>query len=499
MTPILERLLTPVRGFRKQYLPLLLIYFAYGAQGFTTVALTFWEKDNLTLSTEQLIMIATWVTLPWSMKVLFGPLIDSVKIFGSARKIYILIGAALVAIQFLLLATMSDGHSMFTSIGMGSYQLYLFASILGALGFVIQDVTADTMTTEVVDRKGKTEAQIKAELTMVQLLGRLSLYSALLIGAAISGIVADKYEFADVMLMALAIPLLSVVGVIFLSLQEVKEQPNINTSILVAALFYIAFSSWMAFGDIQYGQEISFCISLIVLTYLIKQLLRTQAREVVLTFASLIFVVFVFRAMPSTGPGFSWFGIDQLGFDERFLGTLRTLSAVIGLVTLWLISSWIIKQSIKQIYILLIFVTAFVSLPEILLYYGWHESLGLSARTVALIDTAAEGPLANIALVPLLALIAYYAPAGSRATWFAVATSMINLALTASSMLTRYLNQIYVVSREIKNPAGDIITQADYSQLGQLMIVKTIIEFVVPLLAVLLLWHKDFKKNQTQE
>jgi len=41
----------------------------------------------------------------------------------------------------------------------------------------------------------------------------------------------------------------------------------------------------------------------------------------------------------------------------------------------------------------------------------------------------------------------------------------MNLALTAGSLLTKYLNKIFIVSREIKNESGEIITQSDYSQL----------------------------------
>ena len=489
MNTILQPLLTPVKGFRKQYLPLLLIYFAYGAQGFVTIAITFWEKDNLTLSTDQLLLIGVWVSLPWTMKVLFGPIIDSIRIMGSARKIYVLIGALLVALQFLLLAAIATKNPLLDVLALNTYQFYLLALIMGAVGFVIQDLTADAMTTEVIDREGKTEEEIKTELAMVQLLGRLSLYLALTCVAGLSGYVASQFSFAEVMLMALWIPLLSVIGVVFLSLKEVAEKSQINYPIILAAIAYIGFSLWMAFGQYTYGQEISFIVSASVLSYLMWQLLQSHDKQTILKVASLMLVVFVFRSMPSTGPGFSWFSIDELGFDEKFFGVLKQLEAIIAISALWLMSSWIVKQSIKKVYLLLIFLTAIISLPEIILYYGLHETVGLSARTVALVDIALESPLANVAMVPLLAMIAYYASAGKRATWFAVATSMMNLALTTSAMSTKYLNRIYEVNREIKNDAGEIITMADYSQLGELMIVKTLIGLIVPLLFVTIFWR----------
>ena len=36
-----------------------------------------------------------WLSLPWTVKMVFGELVDSVPIFGSQRRSYILIGAAL--------------------------------------------------------------------------------------------------------------------------------------------------------------------------------------------------------------------------------------------------------------------------------------------------------------------------------------------------------------------------------------------------------------------
>lgn len=41
-------LLNPIRAFRPCYLPLLMVYFAYGAPGLIAVAESFWVKKALT-------------------------------------------------------------------------------------------------------------------------------------------------------------------------------------------------------------------------------------------------------------------------------------------------------------------------------------------------------------------------------------------------------------------------------------------------------------------
>src|SRR4249919_43261 len=88
-------LLTPVRAMRLRYLPLLMIYYAYGALGLVTIAEAFWIKEALTLTPAELAAIAVWLTLPWTIKMVFGQLADSVPIFGSRRRIYVFLGASL--------------------------------------------------------------------------------------------------------------------------------------------------------------------------------------------------------------------------------------------------------------------------------------------------------------------------------------------------------------------------------------------------------------------
>ena len=63
--------------------------------------------------------------------------------------------------------------------------------------------------------------------------------------------------------------------------------------------------------------------------------------------------------------------------------------------------------------------------------------------------------------------------------------SFTNLALSASSLGTKYLNEIYTVTREVKNKdTGVIDVPADYSELGLLLLTVTAIMVAVPILTV---------------
>ena len=92
-TSLRRAFLTPIRAMRLRYLPLLMIYYAYGALGLVGIAEAFWIKEALTLNPAELAAIAVWLTLPWTIKMVFGQLADSVPIFGSQRRAYVFIGA----------------------------------------------------------------------------------------------------------------------------------------------------------------------------------------------------------------------------------------------------------------------------------------------------------------------------------------------------------------------------------------------------------------------
>ena len=132
-----------------------------------------------------------------------------------------------------------------------------------------------------------------------------------------------------------------------------------------------------------------------------------------------------------------------------------------------------------------------LSLPNIGLYYGlhhWTESWSqgvIDARTIAMMDTMLESPLGQIAMIPMLAWIARSAPPHLKATFFAVMASFTNLALSASSLGTRYLNDWRNVTREVRDPITNNVTvAADYGELGVLLITVALIGLLAPLAMV---------------
>ena len=111
----------------------------------------------------------------------------------------------------------------------------------------------------------------------------------------------------------------------------------------------------------------------------------------------------------------------------------------------------------------------------------------VDARTIVIVDTTLESPLGQIAMIPMLAWIANSAPANLKATYFAVMASFTNLALSLSQLGTKYLNEIFIVTREVPDRAsGAVKVPADYSDLGWLMLTVTALALILPFAAIAL-------------
>ncbi len=517
-----KALFSPIKSIKKRYIPLLLIYFAYGASGFTAIAETFWVKESLSLTTVQLMSIGVWASLPWTLKMIFGQMVDNLTILGSRRKIYVYIGALFMVLGTIFLAGLAGKHEWIMQLG-GEYSIYLLSSIFFVLGLVIQDVTADTMSTEVVEREvildsGKKvvrdEKEVQSELAMVQVLGRLALSFGIISVVWIQGDLANLVREAQVLTyemvfwMMLIIPVISCIGASFVQLTDEpqNQKPSFEPRIFGGGIILGIFVLFMGLGKgllgeesliLTYSEEIVFFVTLGVLSWMIRSILQhldpSKIKVLILTMVAL----FLFRLTPGVGPGLSWWFIDVLGFDPNFLETLSIISAILPLLVLWFFSEFIARSPIRLVLLFLIFMEVLMSMPELILFYG-GEGVQAYARTIALFDTAVSSPLVNVSMVPLLALLAFYAPVGYRGTWFAVGASLMNLALTGGALLTKYLNQVFTVTREVLDEAGEVVTAPNYESLGMLMIIKIAIAFVIPFLAVMIFLRKPPKGTEVK-
>ncbi|GAB4258690.1 MAG: hypothetical protein Kow0065_08480 [Methylomicrobium sp.] len=524
------------RQMRISYVPPLMVYLAAGVSGLTSIVGTFFVKDYLGLSAEFLALLGFWVMLPWTLKMPVGHLVDLLWRF-KASMIYL--GAALIAASLLIMTNLLADREFMTQM-LPAETWYILSSLLAPIGYVIQDTVADAMTVEAVPRfdengRPRSEQQILLGHTTMQTLGRVAIIGGTMLVAGANVILFDNANlmsesekaavYLSVYRWALIIPVISVAGVLLASYLRSQQEwrlaaqgyehdaiermlgrpaedlPEINGWILGGGLGFVLFAMLMGLSDINNNDVIVFAGSLAIVLFLIWRLTLDLDRDKRNQLYGIAFVIFAFRSVPNTGAGETWWMIDVLQFDQQFLAQLSLLTSGLTLLGMFIFRRFMAERPITHIIAVLTVVLGLLYLPNIALFYGLQEWTSahtggiVDARFIALIDTALESPLGQIAMIPMLAWIANSAPSRLKATYFAVMAAFVNLALSLSQLLTKALNQYFVVSREVKDAATGLITvPADYSQLGTLFMTVMFLSIAIPLLAILLARHTFFAK-----
>ena len=520
------------REFKWTYLPPLMVYMAAGISGLTGIVGTFFVKDYLNLSAAFLAGLGFWAGIPWALKMPLGHLVD---LIWERKNYMVYLGASLIALSLMIMygliihtETMSEIFSVET--------WFVISVILAPVGYVVQDVVADAMTVEAVplsDEQGTnySKDQVKIMHTTMQTLGRFAIIGGTVLVALVNVILFRDVEsleqsekinlYGTIYLYALVIPLVSIFGVILANYLRQKkinilksqglefkeergnEKTEINWWILGGSLVFVIFTLSVGSFSVPFAQEIVFIGSVIIILFLMFKLIKELPQELRLTIVGTAVIIFIFRAMPGPGPGLTWFEIDQLGFNEQFFSILSLLASILTLAGIVLLRPFMAKNSIAKIIVVLSIAGAILFLPSVGMYYGFHNWTSsltggvVDAKFIALINTALESPLGQVSMIPLLAWIAKNAPSHLKATFFAVFASFTNLALSASALGTKYLNEIFTVTREVKDKvSGEIQTTADYSELGILLIVVTLLTLILPIFFVFIVNNSKYKTSE---
>jgi hypothetical protein len=511
------------REMRLSYLPPLMVYMAAGVSGLTGIVGTFFVKEYLGLSAEFLAVLGFWAGIPWALKMPLGHLVD---LIWRWKAVLVYLGASLIAVGLLIMVGLIAHTEAMRAI-MPVAAWYVAAVLLSPIGYVLQDVVADAMTVEAVPRidadgNPLPDAERKLMNTTMQTLGRVAIIGGGLLVALANVLMFDDVRsltqeakaalYARVYAAAMIIPAISIAGVMLQSVLLYRERrrlaalaltpgeveeaipgteaPQPNWWILGGSGLFVVFSLGVGFSDSAYSAEIVFAGSLAIVLFLIARITRVLDPTSRKTLVGTALVIFVFRAVPSPGEGVSWWMIDELDFDQQFFALLSLIGSALTLVGMFIFRRFMAERSIVYVVGALTIVGTVLALPMLGLYYGIHHWPAawtggvVDARFIAIVNTALESPLGQVAMIPMLAWIAHSAPESLKATYFAVMASFTNLALSASQLGTKYLNGVFTVTREVRGPDGVLVVGADYSELGKLLTAAVVIGFAAPMITI---------------
>jgi hypothetical protein len=418
----LKDFLQPILCIKLKYLPLLTIYFADAFAVFSQIAHVFWIKDSLSLTSNEIISISILANLPWSMKIIFGQLLDTFKIGGSQRKSYTFIAAFLMLLGNIITIAIANQYDAITNLS-STYKLLIFSGFIITLGVILQDLVADTLCNEVVN-KNQSKEQIKQEIGKIQILVRIIQISAGIVAVGISGVITSKFGYATISYFIPIVTLISILGSLIVRKEPVVRLEKLNMNILSYGIMYFSIIILFIFIDFDYSQESIFIAGIIIVStalYKICDHLSAQKKKEVFC---ILIVIFSCRAVPVYGPGIGWWQIDVLGFTPEYYSILAQIGIVLSFIGLWFFAKRIINRDVGMVMLILNSIHVILQLPMIAIAYGFDKwtmhHFGFGAKAITIMDNIAEGPFFKLSFLMLCTVDTYYAPKKNIATWFAL-------------------------------------------------------------------------------
>jgi MFS family permease len=193
---------------RRLYYFFAVTYFAEGMAGLAYEPVDYLLKDVLHLGAGQAALFITWMTLPLTIKPLFGLLTDLLPWAGKRRKPHMIGVTLLTSVGWGLLAYMRGYR----------YGPALAILILINVGFVLSDIVCDGVMVERGKESGKTGPYQAVQIG--------TLYATLILTGLGGGWLAAHASYKTIFLLAAIFPLTAAASAIWIDEPEVGSVPE---------------------------------------------------------------------------------------------------------------------------------------------------------------------------------------------------------------------------------------------------------------------------------
>ncbi len=342
------------------------IYFVEGALGLARLAQTFLLKEDLHMGPAEMSATMGILSLPWTIKPLYGFLSDGFPIFGYRRRSYLILAGLVGFLSYSALAWGTNGTISTSDVTLDS-SLALTGTIISLLLSSASIALADVVADGIVVQKTRDAINNGDDPAVAGGLQSLCWGSAAiggLISAYFSGSLLESMSPRDVFGIASVLPL-AVGGMSLL----IEEDPVTNKLYTTNAKGNVGNnelpvkSSGMDSNDAL--QSVQTQISSIWAT------LRQPS-----IFKPILFL-FLWKATPTSEGAMLYFLTNDIGFGPEFLGRVRLVTAASSLFGVWLYNQYLRRVPIKEI----LFWTSLISFPlgltQLLLISHYNRELGI--------------------------------------------------------------------------------------------------------------------------
>lgn len=370
---------------------ILSVYFVQGILGLARLAVSFFLKDDLGLSPAQMGALTGIAAIPWIIKPLFGFLSDGLPLFGYRRRSYLILSGLLGSLSWLVLATIVDSVWGVT-----------LTLLVTSLSVAVSDVIADSVVVERAQQESISKAGSLQSLTW----GTAALGG--LITAYFSGLLLEQISARTIFAITACFPLLVSFSA-FLIGEEKPALPSLNNP--------------LANTKNQ-----------------LQQLGKTIRQKSILL--PTIFI-FLWQATPSADSAFFYFTTNELGFEPEFLGRVRLVTSLAGLIGIGLYQKFLKTIPFRPMLGWCTVISCLLGFTSLILVTHSNRAIGIDDHWFSLGDSLVLTVIGQVAFMPVLVLSARLCPKGIEATLFALLMSIWNLAgLTSQelgALLTHWL------------------------------------------------------------
>ncbi|MBD1943307.1 folate/biopterin family MFS transporter [Coleofasciculus sp. FACHB-712] len=352
---------------------ILTVYLVQGILGLARLAVSFFLKDELSLSPAQVSALMGIAAIPWVVKPLFGFLSDGLPLFGYRRRPYLILSGLLGAISWFSLATIV--HTAWAA---------TVAIALSSLSVAVSDVIVDSLVVE----RARAESQSDAGSLQSLSWGASSLGG--LVTAYFSGFLLQHFGSHTIFAITAGFPLIVSAVAWLIAEEPISDRPDVST-----------------------------------VANQIKQLGKAVSQKSIWLPTAFLFLL---QATPTADSAFFYFTTNELGFEPEFLGRVRLVTSLASLLGIAIFQRFLKAVPFRTIFTWTTIIAAALGMTTLLLVTHTNRSLGIDDRWFSLGDSLILTVMGQIAYMPLLVLAARLCPPGVEATLFALLMSVTNMA-----------------------------------------------------------------------
>lgn len=387
--------------WRPETFGIFMSYFTVGiSMYFVYASSLIYVVDTLNAGAVMTTVFTSIYTLPWSFKVCWGILMDSIPLFGYHRLAYMWLGWSIHVLANLVLGFLGT-PTLTQVISMG----FLMTSAM-----ICADVAHDTLNVE------------RSRLEDLKQRGYLQSRAYMLRGiGAVIGASIGAFAYGDSTTLSMG---LSISGVYFVNA-------------LIPALLVFPFLPRLI--EFNAGEK---TIGLWERLITVKQTLDLRAVWEPMAF------IYTFNVMMLSNPSWYNFEIKGLGFNSLDLGIINIGVAVSTFLGYLIYSFFLFNSSWRTVYVISICAGVFFSFSEIILESKWYQDWGIPPLLLAFGDTAFVQMSVALQLIPAAVMYVSLCPPGAEGTVYALLTTVANLGGACATVLSEFLVGIWDVDNE---------------------------------------------------